>query len=141
MGLKRVPPDDIPEVRDFMEADEVLQQFMRNRPEVFDTMRTLLEERNSKLQAADKVIRARGVVSGPWKVHSTKVVVDGAAMFEALGEAGFLAAGGTFTTVTQYTVDKAALDLAIAGNKVPAEKVDTFRTVSVSVSSPKEIKL
>lgn len=141
MSIVYKKPEEVPEVAAFVEAEEILQQFIAGHPEVFQTFRILMEDRNTKRQAADKVVRALGVVCGPWELSSKRTGIKAEALLDALGREKFLAVGGTIETKPVYSVDKKRFEQAVATHQVPAELAKEVVVDTIAYSAPKDVVL
>lgn len=137
--MKKVPISDIPEVQEFVDLDTELQQFKAAHHDVFMPYADLVDRRNTALEAAEKVVRSRGVTCGPFINHSTRVTYNAEKMIEELGEDLFFELGGQIVQKPEYTIDKEALEKAIATKKIPAESLEYFRTESPAYRKPKPI--
>jgi hypothetical protein len=141
MAYEKVDPSEVPEVAAFIEADEVLNTFMEAHKDVFETFRMLVDDRNTKRQSADKMVRATQVLCGPWQQQAKKTLIDVEMLYDRLGRDEFLAVGGSIETKPHYSMDKKRLEQAIATNRVPAEvALDAIKPV-VSYHAPKDIVL
>lgn len=128
-------PSEIPEVAEYMVADEELKEFIEQiqetNPEVLETLRELTERRNAALEAADKTVRAREAACGPFLVHIVKTTYNAEALYDALGEEKFTQLGGTVTKKPVYEIDGKRLEAAIAMGKLSAEIVAAVKTRQV----------
>lgn len=137
MSYKTVDPSDIPEVAAYVEAEEMMRAFVEGHPEFAKTVRGLLHDLDQKRQAAEKVVKARGIVCGPWKVHSVRTSYDAGLLCSLLGEKQFLEIGGAVEQITQRKVDKKKLEMAIAKGEVPADTVKEVKKDSLAYKGPK----
>lgn len=137
MGYKTADPTDIPEVAAYMEAEEMLRLFLEARPDFAKTLREMIHDLDQKRQAADKVVKARGVVCGPWKVHSVRTTYNADLLYDLIGKEQFLAVGGVEETVVQKTVDKKKLEAAIAKGELQADTIAEIKKESLAYKAPK----
>lgn len=137
----RLPAEAIPEVSAFLDIQEQLMAIRVDNPEVFRQFDDLVEQYNAALEAADKVVRLKGVSCGPFDNYTTKIDNDAEKMFEELGEERFLQCGGSITKQTVYSVDKNRVEAAIASGKIPQECLAEFQTTKRAYHVPKKIAL
>lgn len=137
MRHKDVPVESVPEVRAFVEAQEMLEAFVENNQGVFQAYFQLLDTVKQKQEAADKTVRAKGVSCGPWELYQYQTKVNAEAMFNALGMEAFLRLGGSTTTKTIYEADKAKVEAAIARGDISPDLGETFIERSPRYHSPK----
>lgn len=138
---KHVDPTDIPEVVDFLDSDAKVQEFKEQYADVFEVFSKLIEERNQKLQAAEKVVRAHGVSCGPFDLYQYQTKIDAQGLFDALGREDFLKVGGAVKTVPEYSIDKKQFEAAVAQKKVPAKVVEAVVNIAPRYKCPDSIKL
>lgn len=139
MSKTTVPESEIPEVQAYLDAMAAISAFTTVHATTMQTLRTLVEDANSKRQAADKVVRARDVFCGPWKKHNVKIEYDAQALMDAIGREQFLKVGGHIETQKVYSVDKNTVEASIATGQIPKDVVGNFRKESVSYASPKDL--
>lgn len=137
----RLPAEAIPEVSAFLDIQEQLMAIRVDNPEVFRQFDDLVEQFNTALEAAEKVVRLKGVSCGPFDNYSTKINNDAEKMFEELGEELFLQCGGSVSKKTVYAADKNRVEAAIASGKIPQECLAEFQTVQRTYHVPKKISL
>lgn len=138
--MAEVATEEIPEVMDFMSAEEVLEAHTEQFADVFRAYYQLVEERNQKLDAADKAIRARGVSCGPWKIKHTTVKIDWKSGHDILGRDRFLAdVGGEVSTISTYKGNKEHAKVAVKLGKVTADEALGFISYTPVYSAPKKI--
>jgi hypothetical protein len=133
---KRIPADEIQEVTDFLDIEQELQTLRADNPEVFRQLSDIVERYNAALELAEKAVRSLEVSCGPFDCYSSVPVYSGERMYEELGERLFLACGGTTVKSTDYKVDKAKVEAAIASGKVPADCVGEFKSIRLSYHKP-----
>lgn len=119
-----IQPEQIAEVKSFMDAEKELQAFIETNPGFYKRLSQLVEERNTRLEAADKVVRAHRVSCGPFTFLNTKRVVDAETLFNELGDDGFKAVGGYTEQRTHYAIDKDRFFAYVDAKQVPKEVVE-----------------
>lgn len=112
-----------PEVQAFMDAAERYERVKRHYAEAVSALRTVQEEYNSSLEAAEKAVRDKGGSQGPFVLSSVRESYDSEKLYEALGEEAFLAAGGSIKIAREYTIDVAVLKSKIVIGAIPAALV------------------
>lgn len=138
---KVVPESEIPEVAAFMESMERIGRLKQAYPEVFEQLDMLKEDFNTKLQAAEKAVRARGVSCGPFTVMSTATTYDAEKLIEELGREDFLKYGGVEKTITKYEVDRARFEACAAQGSVAKDVFDEVKKVTTRYKKPDEINI
>lgn len=138
---KRVPISEVQQVQELMDLKQEIDALKAENPEVFMTLADLVDRYNSKLDEATKEVKSLGVSCGPFENYSVKIDYNPELMLDELGEEAFLACGGSVAKVSQYTVDKKAVEAAIASGKIPQACIDEFKSVTRSYHSPKPITL
>jgi hypothetical protein len=131
--------NEIPEVAEFEQAREAVEAFRRAYPQVFEQYGELVDIYNSRLEAADKVVRSREVSCGSWELYQKQTTYDADALYDALGMEKFMAVGGTLNTVTKRDIDKTKFKAAIARNDVPPEVVESISKISPRYHAPKKL--
>jgi hypothetical protein len=129
VSIKSVPEEDIPEVIDFLDAQTRLEEFRARNPQLMDEYEALLNDYNTAREAADKAVRGREVNCGPWQQLTPTVTYSGEKLYSAVGREDFVRLGGIVRTVTEYVIDKDAIEAAISANKMPKEVVEVVRHV------------
>lgn len=141
MPGKTLDISQVPEVKAYQDAVDLLQEFKRQHANVFQTYFKLLEDRNQKMQLADKAVRAQGISCGDWERYQDQTKYNPQALYEALGRDGFLNVGGALQTVTTFSVDKSKLEAAAARGEVPPGVMEQVKTISPRYHAPKETDL
>ena len=136
---KRVEPDEIPEVQEYMDAKAMLDAYIHHNQSVFEQYRELAENVNRARESADKVVRAKEVSCGPWDIYQTQTTYDANVLYEALGREGFMRVGGKVQMQAAYEVDKAKVEAAIARGEIPPELVSSVKKESPRYKAPKDI--
>jgi len=128
MATKRspvsVPVDQVIEVMEFVEAQDELEQFIANNQDLYDELCRLAQERNTRLEAADKVVRAAGVSVGPFNKISESKKINAEKLYEEIGAEDFVKVGGYTETVTAYKVDRERFLSLVRASQVPQEIVE-----------------
>ena len=137
---KEVPVDEIPEVAEYLAAEQRLEAWIQANSQYLQPLRDLMDEVNTKRQAADKIVRSKGVLCGPWTQHSVKRVIDIDTLIDRIGMEAFLKVGTRDTKVV-YTVDRKKFDVALATGVIPKDVADDVVKDQTAYSAPKEPKL
>lgn len=137
--VKEVDPRDIPEVVDFIDADNKLKEFREQYADLFETYGQLVEDRNSKMENAEKVVRAHKVTCGPFVLYQHQTKFNAQAFFDAVGKEDFLKFGGEMKTVPQYSIDKKLFEAAVAQKKIPPSVVEQVVEVSPRYKCPDKL--
>lgn len=144
MQKRKAPTVDIgeiPEVIEFVDAQEALQEFKQEHAAVFETLAQLTERYNASLEQADKVCRARQVSCGPFDLYQFSTKYDAEALYNAVGRDKFLELGGKIDTVTAFSVDKGKLEACIAQRKIESDVVDRVRKETPNYHKPEKVQL
>jgi hypothetical protein len=135
-----VPPEEISEVVAYQDAEETREAFRTAHKKVFEQYDELVEDRNQKLGAADKKVRALQVTCGDWRIKNTRIQWDYEGLCEFRGRERFLEIPGTtIHTITEKGGDKARLEAAYAAGTVSKEEADMFRKETLAYSTPKKV--
>lgn len=110
-------------VEDFLAADKKLQDFKAKHPKIFEEYKTLVEQRNALLEAADKVVRSMKVSCGPFELYQQIAKIDTTKLFEELGRDGFVEAGGVIETRPVYSIDAKVFETNALRKIIPDEVV------------------
>jgi hypothetical protein len=129
---KEVDPTQIPAVATFIDAEARLAEFKEEHGEIFAMYDQLVEERNTALQAAEKIVRAHQVTCGPFVLYQWQTKIDPEKFYDAVGRDNFLKLGGSIDTVPKYSVDKNTFEAKMATGAIPQNVVD-----AVVVKSPR----
>ena len=124
-------------VREFEVAEQTLSIFEEEHKAIFTDYRELIEERNQKREAADKLVRGRDVSCGPWKRYTETIKWDPDELYQRMGRDNFLAIGGTIGTELIYTIDKDKAELAYKAGNIPKTVAETARKATPSFHAPK----
>ena len=139
MPHNTVAVESIPEVATFQEAKRMLSTFKETNRNIFEEYELLVQQYNSKLEAADKVVRARKVTCGDWELYQQQTTYDVDALYDALGREQFLAVGGSLKTTTTRSLDKTKFNAAITRGDVPQKVVEVITSVSPKYHAPKPL--
>jgi hypothetical protein len=132
--IEKVNPESIPEVLEFVDAQQAIAEFKEEHKKVFEEFAHLVDRHNSTLEQAQKVVRAQQVECGPFMVHNTSVKYDAEALYLALGHDLFLEVGGILSTKTVKDIDKGRFEAAITtpNSKITDEVVKAVRKEGVA---------
>lgn len=133
-----VDVNDVREVAEFEQAKIMLERFREAHAPIFEQYSEIVDIYNSRLEAADKAVRAAEISCGSWELYQKQVTYDPDALYDALGMDKFLAVGGTLNTVTKRDIDKTKFKAAIARNEVPSGVVETVSKISPRYHAPKK---
>ena len=134
-------PEEVPEVIEFLDAQEALQAFKEEHAAVFAEFGALAERYNAALENADKACRGREISCGPMQLYQFSTKYDAEALYNAVGRDKFLEMGGRISTKTAYDVDKGRLEVVIAQNKLPKDTVDQVRKETPNFHKPEKLIL
>lgn len=135
------PIEAVKEVREFEEVRARIQAFRDANPAFFQFLDPLIEEYNTKREAAEKEVRSRGISCGEFQLYQQYVTYDVDAIRNALGRDGFLAVGGTEKTVTKYELDKKRFEVAAKSGQVPQNVLETASKLERKFHQPRKIEL
>lgn len=138
---KKLDPSEIVEVQEFIAAEHELSTFREEHSAVFEKFDELAVNYNQKLEAADKVVRAKQVSCGPWDLYQEQVKYDAKILFESVGRERFISVGGTMETQTIYGVDKSRIEASINQGLIPTDVAAQFRSVSPRFHKPNKVDL
>jgi hypothetical protein len=132
---------DIPEVMNFIQAQERIEEFKQMHAEVFTMYDQLADFYNTSLEAAEKICRATQVSCGPFVLKHFATKYDGKKLFEQVGRDKFLELGGTLGSEPTYEIDKARFEAAVAARKVSKEIVEQVRKETPNFTKPDKLVL
>lgn len=95
----------IDEVLQLEEAESAIRQHIAHNEGWYQELRRLVEIRNGRMEAADKVVRASGTSAGPFVKLSESIKVNVEQLHDLLGDA-FNSVGGYTEEVTVYKIDR-----------------------------------
>jgi hypothetical protein len=132
----RREPVEVPEVVEFLDAQDAIQAFKTEHAEVFDQLAQLVERYNTALEQADKACRSKEVSCGPFDLYQFTTKYNAEALFNAVGRDNFLTMGGKMETITQFSVDRGRLEACIAQGKLPNDVVEHVRKETPNFHKP-----
>lgn len=132
---------EVPEVQEFLDVEQELNSFREQHTDVFEKFDELAAEYNQKLEAADKVVRAKKVSCGPWDLYQEQLRYDAKILFESVGRERFINVGGTMETQTVYGVEKTRIEASIKQGLIPTDVTNQFRKVSARFHKPNKVDL
>lgn len=135
----RLAIGEIPEVQAYLDIKQELDALRADHPDIFMPYNDLVDRHNTALEAAEAVVRTRGVSCGPFENFSVSHKYNAQKMLDELGEELYLSCGGKIGTVPSYTLDESTVEAAIASGKIPAATIENFRSISRSYKTPKKI--
>ncbi len=141
MATKKEAPSAVPEVLDFLEAQERLDNFKKQHEAVFKELEEIASEYNQKLEAADKVCRSKAISCGPFDLYQKQTTYDAKVLYDALGRERFLQVGGKVEQKISYEVDKSKIEASISKNLIPSDVVESFRKESPRFHKPPKIEV
>lgn len=136
-----LPIEECPAVAAYVEAEEVLQAHIKTNPEFYETLRALVEDRNAKLEAADKEIRPTLNSCGPFHLDKVTPKIDAEKLYEEVGLEEFQKLGGYKETVVDYRVDRARFLAVVERGDVPDEVKEVVLKVQPAYKAPKPYTL
>ena len=138
---KEVDARDIPEVVAFIDADTKLKEFREQYADLFETYGQLVNDRNEKLENAEKVVRAHKVTCGPFILYQYQTKYNAQAFFDAVGREEFLKLGGSVKTVPEYDIDRKQFDAFAAQKKILPSIVTAVVETIPKYQCPKKITI
>jgi len=135
------PIEEIAEVAAYQAVKARYDAFKAANPDFFNHLDALQEELNTKLQAADKVVRARSVSCGDFALYQFQVKYNAEELLQAVGRDKFLQVGGEMSTQTVYGVEKKRVDAAIASGAIPPEVAARVRVTTPRYHKPIDLVL
>lgn len=135
------PISAVPEVAAFEEVKGRLKAFKEANTDFFEYLDAITEEYNSKLEVADKAVRACASSCGDFHLYQTQQKVDAEVLYQSLGQARFLEVGGTMTTRTFYAVDKIRFNSALKANQISEDVVAVAVKNEPRFHKPEKISL
>jgi hypothetical protein len=126
-----VPVEEVPEVLEYLNAKEELESFFARNPKYVQEERALIDQYNTKLEAAGKVVRDKKVSCGPFKQLTPQIKIHAEKLFNAIGRAEFVKMGGVVGTEATYDMDKKTFEAAVARKAIPEELVPVVKETIV----------
>lgn len=139
MSYNKKEISEIPEVAAFEESKQMLEAFKTRYIQIFESYEHLVADANQKLEAADKVVRAKEISCGDWDLYQYQTKVDAEALFNALGMDKFLQVGGKTTTKTVYDADKARIEASAARGDISKNIATDVLKQSPRYHAPKSV--
>jgi hypothetical protein len=136
---KKAELNEVPEVIEFLDAEDAVKAFREEHAEVFEQMAQLVDRYNTALQQADKACRGKEVTCGPFVLKHFATKYDAEKLFHAIGRDKFLQMGGKLDTQTVYDVDRGRLEACIAQNQLAKEVIDLVRKETPNYTEPKPL--
>ena len=136
-----VSPEEIPEVQNLLAAEKEIAELISENPEFYRRLQELVEERNTLLQAAEKVVRSKGVTCGPFMKHSETLDINVEKLFDELGPDTFKEVGGYTETVTAYKIDRTRFTSHLDAGHIPEEIKESCTAPKLSYKKPDAYKL
>lgn len=134
-NLSKAEKDAIEAHAAWKNAEKVLNVFIMEHQDVFDTYHQLIEEHNQKWQVADHAIRATDKSFAEWR-RSERTKYNPEALYSLVGKAKFLAFGGKISSRSVYEIDDENIELAIAKGEL--EEDESFKKVTPAYTAPKQ---
>lgn len=130
--------------KDDDEGLKLVEQFEKIRAELLEALapiEQLIEDYNTALEAAESVVRSRGVSVGDFQVSREFDDYDADKLRDLVGHARFLELGGYEHTEHKFAVDKRKFASFVAAGKVPQAVVSQVVKRQRHYSTPKPIRL
>lgn len=137
--IETVEASAIPEVVEFLDAQDAILAFKESNAPVFEQLAELVDRYNTSLEQADKVCRAKQVGCGPFDLYQFSTKYNAEALYNAVGRDKFLELGGKIETQTVYDVDKGRLEAMAAQRKVPEEVISQVRKETPAYHKPPKL--
>ena len=113
---------EIPEVQALAEVQDQLLGLMEAHSEVFEQYAILVEDYNTKLEQAEKVVRAARVSCGPFDLYQWTTKSDPELLLNNVGKEKFLEMGGQVLPQPDVLkIDTSRFSLSAAWGQVPEE--------------------
>jgi hypothetical protein len=113
--------EDVPEVMEFLDAKAELESFCAQNSRVMQQYAALCEQYNTTREAADQKVRQLNVECGPFEQLTPQVKIHAEQLFNSIGRAEFIKAGGVVGTKSTYDMDKKTFEAALARGAIPPE--------------------
>lgn len=139
--LNEKPVEEIPAVAEYEMAMSVYRKFREDNAEFFKHLDPLLEHINNLRQAAEKAARGEHASCGSFQLYQRYPKYDVNAIYDAIGQTRFFAAGGVERTFVKREIDKKALETAIARKIIKPEEIESARTFEEKYHIPEPIVL
>lgn len=133
---KQIQAEEVQEVFDLLKAEEALHDHINSNPAFYKKLQKLVEARNTKLEAAEKVVRGMGVECGPFVIHTQTVDINTEGLYDELGPDNFQQVGGYTETQTMYKIDRTRFLSHLEAGHVPKEVADSCVKDKISYKKP-----
>lgn len=148
-ATKSIDVDQVPSVKNFINEQTRLFEFMRQHDDVFEAYGALCDSYNAALEEAEKTIKAmcdestvpEGVSCGPFEFKHFAPKYDPDKLYRVVSEAEFRALGGSSATVVIRQLDKPLIESLIERGQIPAETRRKFVTLAPNYDKPKKVSL
>lgn len=130
---------EVPEVLEFMNAQENMEAFMARNEAVMREFRLVAEQYNTARQAAEQKVRGLDVSCGPFVQFQRAIKYDAEKLYNSVGRTEFLKMGGTIKTVASYDIEKKTIEAVIARNELPPEVVAVVKKEEPRYKTPDEL--
>ena len=141
MSKERLAVGEIPEVVEYVNAQDTIEEFEAAHKKTFEKYRELIEIRNTLLEAAEKIVRGKKVSCGPFNLKQIRVAYNAEDLYQAIGRDMFLSIGGTVETINSYNVDEKKLQAAVASKKISNAVLEEVRKDTPVYNAPKKALL
>lgn len=136
-----MPLEECPAVAEYVAAEEALQAHIKSNPKFYEILRALVEDRNAKLEAADKQVRPTLNSCGPFHLDKVAQKIDAEKLYEELGAEVFQQVGGYMEQVTDYRVDRQRFLTHVERGDIPPEVKEVVLKVQPAYKAPKPYTL
>jgi len=137
----KVAINEVPEVAEYEAAVERLAAYRASNTEFFRYLDEIADDINTKLEAAEKAVRSKGVSCGSLLLDKYQRRYYPDKLYTAVGREKFLESGGKISTKTTYDCDKKRIDAAIASGSIDAELAEAIRVSTPVFSIPKKVQV
>ncbi len=131
------PVESVPEVAEYERALAYYRQVREQNKAFFEQFDALVEDLNTKRQAAEKAVRSKSISCGGFHLYQIATKVDADAIYDSIGRDKFLQIGGEEITVIERKISKDAVKAAIAQKIVSEDEVKKGITTEARYHSPK----
>jgi hypothetical protein len=126
------------EVDEYVAAKEAIEHFWQANPSLHETYLVLAERFNAAKQALEMSVRANNASHADFRRCRTTTKYASAVIIATWGEKAV--EKGWLVARTEYDVDRAKVEEAIANGEITAQEAETFKKQEVSWSVPKDIR-
>lgn len=139
--IETVPATKIPEVRAFLKAQRALVAWKERYPKAHAELAELETLYNATLDAADKVVRTRGVSCGPFELYQFTAKRDARVFCDLVGRSDFVTYGGDIATTETFDIAPARFDALLARSILSPAMVAKIVTYGPRYHKPARIEL